>query len=54
MFGRRMYRPYGRRFYGRPGWGRPFGFGVPFLLGVATANAFAPNYYQPYPYYPYY
>jgi len=39
---------------------RGFGFGVPFLLGAATAPYFYRPYYQPYPYpypsypYPYY
>lgn len=57
-----MFRPgfgrpgFGRPGFGRPGWGRPFNnFGVPFLLGAATATILTPNYYRPYPYYyPYY
>lgn len=48
---------YGRPGFGRPGWGRPvrpiYSFGIPFLLGAATATALTPYYYQPYPYYGY-
>lgn len=54
----RIYRPGFGRLGFRPGWGRPqrpiYGFGVPFLLGAATATILTPYYYKPYPYYPVY
>lgn len=62
MNGRVNYRPgfrpsFGRPGFGRPGFGRPinngFGFGIPFLLGAATATALTPYFYRPYPYYGY-
>lgn len=55
-----MYRPGFRPRPPRPGFGRPgrpgnnvWGFGLPFLLGAATATIFPPYYYRPYPYYGY-
>ncbi|WP_128755894.1 spore coat protein [Bacillus sp. LL01] len=40
--------------FGRPGFGRPgfgFGFGLPFVTGLAAGALLTP---RPYPYYPYY
>ncbi len=54
MYGRMIYPPrYGRPRYGRPRYNVNYGFGVPFLLGVAAGSVFNP-YYNPYYYNPYY
>lgn len=55
MYGRMMYPPrYGRPRYGRPRYNTNYGFGVPFLLGVATGSILTPYYNPYYSYYPYY